>query len=117
MSYFCLYVVLACNSARDFPTEDSQPLMVPLDLHILDSFLVVVVLYGLTERSLGEAFPAHLPVASWFEVMRFADWTQLHSLPSRVMALLTQRYATLQADIALPRQRSSSRVVRHRSFH
>lgn len=49
--------------------------------------------------------------------MGFADWTQLHSLFSRVMALLTKRDATLQTDIALLRQLSSMRVVRHRSLH
>ena len=94
-----------------------ESLTAPLNLHILDTFLVVIVLHGLTERSLGEAFPAHLPVASWLEVMRLADWTQLHSLFSRVMALLTKRDATLQAYIALLRQRSSLSVMGHRGFH
>jgi len=100
-----------------FDPEDSQFLVAPLNLLILDTFLVVIVLHGLTERSLGEAFPAHLPFASWLEVMRLADWTQLHSLLSRVMALLTKRDATLQAYIALLRQRSSLRVMGHRGFH
>ena len=90
----------------------------PLSLHVLDMFLVVIVLHGLTERSLREAFPAHLSVASWLEVMRLAHWTQLHSLPSRVMTLLTKRNTTLQANIPLLRQRPSSmRVMRHRSLH
>jgi hypothetical protein len=94
-----------------------ESLTAPLNLHILDTFLVVIVLHGLTERSLGEAFPAHLPVASWLEVMRLADWTQLHSFPSRVMALLAKRDAALQADITSLRQLSSMRVVRHRGPH
>ena len=49
--------------------------------------------------------------------MRLTDWTQLHPLFSRVVALLTKRDATLQAYIALLRQRSSLRVVGHHGFH
>jgi hypothetical protein len=99
-------------------SSDSQFLVASFGLHILDMFLVVVSLHGFSERSLGEAFPAHLPVASRLEVMRLAHWTQLHSLPSRVMALLTKRNTTLQADIPLLRQRPSfMRMMRHRSFH
>jgi hypothetical protein len=98
-------------------SEDSQSLFAPLNLRIFGLFLIVIVLHGLTERSLGEAFPAHLPVASWFKVMGLANWTKLHSLFSRVMALLAKRDTAFQADVTSLRQLSSMRVMRHRGPH
>ena len=61
-------------------------------------FLIVFFDF-LAEGSLSETFPTHLSTAPRLEVMLLAYWAQLQPLPSCVMALLTQRDASLQTDI------------------
>jgi hypothetical protein len=65
---------------------------------VLRVFLIVFFDF-LAEGSLSETFPTHLSTAPCLEVMLLAYWAQLQPLPSCVMALLTQRDASLQTDI------------------